>query len=246
MGREPSVLPTTAPWGNLSDPQESCLGEKGPMNSSDHLSRSTEAKATGNPEPASAADERTGWLMQYEPWLRLLARLEIDTRFQSKFSSSDVVQQTLLEAWRGWPSLRGTTEAERLAWLRQILAHQIAGLARHYGGTKKRAVHREVPLIQSLDASSRRLESMLAAKGDSPSQRLRQEERQTMLARVLERLPDDYREVLILRNLEDLSHQEIGRRMGRTEGAVRMLWVRALGRLRQEYIELTGSSIAEG
>ncbi len=216
------------------------------MDSSDPHSRSTEARESDDSDPASSSDERTGWLMQYEPWLRLLARLEIDTRFQSKFSGSDVVQQTLLEAWRGWPSLRGTTEAERLAWLRQILAHQMARMARYYGGTRKRAVHREVPLLQSLDASSRRLESMLAAKGDSPSQRLRQEERQAMLARVLERLPDDYREVLILRNLEDLSHQEIGRRMGRSEGAVRMLWVRALGRLRQEYIELTGSSSADG
>ena len=41
------------------------------------------------------------------------------------------------------------------------------------------------------------------------------------------RLPDDYREVLILRNLEGLSHEEVAQRMGRDVGAVRMLWVRA-------------------
>ena len=53
-------------------------------------------------------------------------------------------------------------------------------------------------------------------------------------AEVLERLPDDYREVILLRNMEGLSHEEVAQRMDRGVGAVRMLWVRALARLRQE------------
>jgi len=55
-----------------------------------------------------------------------------------------------------------------------------------------------------------------------------------LIAGVLERLPDDYREVLIPRNLEGLSHDEIAHRMQRPAGAVRMLWVRALARLKRE------------
>jgi len=54
------------------------------------------------------------------------------------------------------------------------------------------------------------------------------------LADALARLPADYAEVILLRNVEGLPHQEIARRMGRGIGAVRMLWVRALARLRQE------------
>ena len=46
-------------------------------------------------------------------------------------------------------------------------------------------------------------------------------EQEVMLAVVLARLPDDYREVLILRNLEGLSHEEVAKRMGRGAGAVR-------------------------
>ena len=53
-----------------------------------------------------------------------------------------------------------------------------------------------------------------------------------MLADVLARLPADHREVIILRTLEGLPHEEVARRMGRTPGAVRMLWVRALAGLR--------------
>ena len=40
--------------------------------------------------------------------------------------------------------------------------------------------------------------------------------------------------MILLRNVEGLPHEEIARRMGRGVGAVRMLWVRALARLRQE------------
>ena len=55
-----------------------------------------------------------------------------------------------------------------------------------------------------------------------------------LLAEALSRLPEDYREVIVLRNLEGLSHEEVAARMGRGIGAVRMLWLRALSRLRRE------------
>lgn len=51
---------------------------------------------------------------------------------------------------------------------------------------------------------------------------------------MLERLPADYRDVLILRNIEELPFDEIASRLDRSPGAVRMLWVRALARLRDE------------
>ena len=57
------------------------------------------------------------------------------------------------------------------------------------------------------------------------------------LADVLAALPDDYREVIILRNLEGLSHAEIAQRLNRSPGAVRMLWVRALAALRTAALE---------
>src|SRR5262249_59434228 len=62
-------------------------------------------------------------LQRYQPWLCLLARLQLDRRFQCKFDASDVVQLTMLEAFRAFGQFRGTTEAELTAWLRQILAH---------------------------------------------------------------------------------------------------------------------------
>ena len=117
------------------------------------------------------------------------------------------------EACRDLPQFRGGSEAELLAWLRQILCilgHEF----RRYGGTQQRDVAREVSLEQSLAQSSQRLANMLAMPGSSPSQQAVRHEEEVMLADVLARLPDDHREVLILRNLEGLSHEEVVQWMG--------------------------------
>ena len=173
-------------------------------------------------------------LARFTPWLTLLARQQIDTRLQRKFDASDVVQQALLEAHRAFPKFRGGTQAELAAWLRTILAHVLAHEVRRYKGAQRRDVGREVSLEQSLTQTSNRLADLLIAPGSSPSEHQVRSEESLLLAQALESLPEDYRQVIILRNLEDLSHDEIASRMNRSAGAVRMLWVRALARLRQE------------
>ena len=172
-------------------------------------------------------------LRRFEPWLKLMARLQLESRFRAKFDPSDVVQQAMLEAVRAFPQFRGSTEGEFTAWLRQILTHALAHEIRRYHGTQKRDLDREVPLEQELTQTSQRLGDMLAATGTSPSQQVVKREQAVVLAEALERLPEDFREVIILRNLEGLPHEEVARRMDRSPGAVRMLWVRALARLRE-------------
>lgn len=171
---------------------------------------------------------------RYRPWLRLLAQIHLSRRLAPKLDASDVAQQALLEACRAFGQFRGGGEAELMAWLRGILAHVLAHQTRRYAGTQGRDVSREVSLDAELAESSRRLGGALAAGGSTPSEQAAWHEQQAHLAEVLGRLPDDYREVILLRNVEGLEHEEVARRMGRGVGAVRMLWVRALARLRQE------------
>lgn len=189
-------------------------------------------------EPAPFAVE----LERYRSWLGLLARLRLEPRFRAKFDPSDIVQQTLLEAVRDWPRFRGQTEAERAAWLRRILAHVLLHEMRRYGGTRRRDVDREVSLDEALAESSRRLGAALAAPQTSPSEQAARHELERRLADALARLPADYAEVILLRNVEGLPHEEVARRMGRGAGAVRMLWVRALARLRQE-LDVAGDAV---
>ena len=69
-------------------------------------------------------------LGHYETYLTLLARVQIGRRLQGKVDAGDIVQETFLEAHRQIRQFRGTTEAELLAWMRRILAGQIALLLR--------------------------------------------------------------------------------------------------------------------
>jgi RNA polymerase sigma-70 factor, ECF subfamily len=187
-----------------------------------------------DPRDVGADPEPVAQLERYRSWLGLLARLQVEPRFRAKFDASDIVQQTMLEAVRGWPKFRGGTEAELAAWLRQILAHVLMHEMRRFGASQRRDVSREESLEQALAESSRRLGDALASPGSSPSERASRQELELRLADALARLPADHAEVIVLRNVEGLSHDEIAQRMGRGVGAVRMLWVRALARLRRE------------
>lgn len=89
----------------------------------------------------------------------------------------------------------------------------------------------------ALGRSSMRLESVLAGCGDSPSDEASRNERAILLANQMEKLPSDYREVLVLRHLEGLPFAEVARQMGRSSGAVRMLWLRALESLRERMLK---------
>lgn len=192
-------------------------------------------QARGGDAPAQGS-----LLRRFEPWLRLLARVQLESRFRSRFDASDIVQQTLLEAIKALPQFRGSTEAELTAWLRRILAHALAHEIRRHQGTQKRDVTLDVSLDHELVQSAQRFGALLAESGPSPSQQAVRRERDVLLAEVLSSLPEDHREVLILRHLEGFSHEEIAERMNRSAGAVRMLWVRALAGLRDAATRLDG------
>ena len=83
-----------------------------------------------------------------------------------------------------------------------------------------------------LDHSSAQLEAALVHHGSSPSAQAQRRELVALVADQLARLPAPYRDVIVLRNLEGLPFNEVARRMSRTPGAVRVLWLRALERLR--------------
>lgn len=169
----------------------------------------------------------------YRSYLALLARLQVGQRLQSKVDADDLVQDTFLEAHCHFAEFRGTVEAELVCWLRQILAGLLANVIRRYYGTQRRDVRLERELANELDRSSRVLGQSLAAPQSTPSQRAARREQAVLLADALDRLPEDYREVMILHHLEGLPFPEVARRMDRTEDSVKNLWARALAQLRR-------------
>lgn len=172
-------------------------------------------------------------LERYRHYLQLLARLQIGRRLQGKVDASDVVQEVFLEAHRHFDRFAGQEEAQLACWLRQILAARLAKLLRRYLRTQRRDVRLERELTHAIDHSSQMLERSLVARGNSPSQQATQREHGLLLAEALARLPEHYREVLILRHLEELSFPEIAERLGRSLDSVKNLWARGLAQLRE-------------
>jgi RNA polymerase sigma-70 factor (ECF subfamily) len=157
-------------------------------------------------------------------YVAVLAQARLESWLRAKVDPSDLVQQTLLDAYRGFPQFRGGTSGEWLAWLRRILDHNAADYVRHYHGADKRRLGREVPLAGS---------SAGPADSDTPSRELLRRERELQVADALARLSDDHRTVIILRNLQRLPFDEVARRMGRSRPATQMLWMRAVRKLQE-------------
>ena len=172
------------------------------------------------------------------------ARFHLQRRLQAKVDASDVVQQSLLEAHHGFDGFAGETPQEWLAWLKRIVAHNAFDVAKRYRGTAKRDAGREVPLAAHDDASHGWHEPPIDP-ASSPSGRVIRWEQELLLAAAMEALADDHREVLFLRNIERLPFEEVARRMGRSSGACRMLWMRAIAAVRERLpAEFSGGGAA--
>jgi len=177
-------------------------------------------------------------LQQYRNYLMVLAATQLEQRLQPRVSPSDVVQETMLRAHKNFGQFRGTTEAELLAWLRQILVNNLAKFVEQHMLAARRDVRREVSierLGKALEHSTIQLAALLPAEQKSPSMAVQQREEAVQLADRLAQLPADYREVLVLRNLQSLPFEEVAQRMERSVGATRMLWLRAIEKLRAVY-----------
>jgi len=188
------------------------------------------------PEPPSPDLE----LAKYRPYLLLLARMSLDQRLQGKLDASDLVQQTLLEAFRKRAQFRGEGEAEMAAWLRQMLAYAIADALRDLKRAK-RDVARERSLEATLHGSSCQLEA-LAAQQSSPSQRAMRHENMLRLAEALLQLPEDQRRAVELKHLQGLRVADIAALMNRSETAVGGLLRRGMTRLRDLLQEKEGEA----
>jgi RNA polymerase sigma-70 factor (ECF subfamily) len=175
------------------------------------------------------ASGRDWSLEHYRDYLHLLSRVGFGARLRALADSSDVVQQTLLRAHERIDQFRGTSEVEFLAWLRSILARQLADLARRAGQPhweKRRS------LEAALEQSSARLASWLSDQQPTPGEQIQQREQLLLLAEALAGLPQDQRTAVELHHLDGYSVVEVGHRMGKSAGSVAGLLHRGLKALR--------------
>jgi RNA polymerase sigma-70 factor (ECF subfamily) len=168
---------------------------------------------------------------RYRQYLALLARILLDPRLQGKIDLSGVVQQTMLEAWQAAAQFNQWNAGQRAAWLRRILANNLADEVRKLSAGK-RDVGRERSLEAALDESSARLEQWLRADQSSPSEQVERQEQALRLAAALEELPPAQREALVFQHWHGWTLAQIAEHLGRSHAAVAGLIKRGLQQLR--------------
>jgi RNA polymerase sigma-70 factor (ECF subfamily) len=165
-------------------------------------------------------------------YLLHIARGAVDPKLQAKAGSSDLLQETLLDACRNFDHFKGDSEEELLAWLRRLLLNRVSNFSRRYRHTAKRRAAAEVNLRNATSSSDGA--GAMPDGGASPSELAIQGEESAALQRALDVLPEHYRQVLWLRYQEERSFAEIGQLMKRSANAAEKLWARAVVRLQQE------------
>jgi RNA polymerase sigma-70 factor (subfamily 1) len=172
-----------------------------------------------------------GWLLDtYRQYLLAIAHQNLDPELRAKVATSDLVQQTVMEALAHFGAFDGQGPAAWAAWLCRILEHNLADARRQYRATQKRQLAREVALA---DAPLAALAEVLASDADSPSAAAIAREQEAALERGLAALGKADRQVVQWRSFERLSFDEVGRQLGCSAEAARKRWARAVEALGQ-------------
>jgi RNA polymerase sigma-70 factor (ECF subfamily) len=185
--------------------------------------------ATGKPKAMDADFD------SFRPYLTVLARGQIPAAMQARLDASDIVQETLLEAFRKREQYRGADDPRQIAaWLRQLLSCNLIDALRAQR-RESRDVNREQSIVQSVDESSMGLEHLLTIDQSTPSQILERRFRALEVARAIEELPEQQRDAIMYRYFQKSTLEQIAVQMEKSKPAVAGLLKRGLESLRERF-----------
>ena len=171
----------------------------------------------------------------YGERVRRIIRFRLDQRLRPKLDSVDVVQDALILALGGLQDFTYRNEGDFLRWLSRIAENKLRDILDQFHADK-RDIHREIPFKK--EGRSTEGGSAGAAgpvRATTPSVIACRKEALDRLEKTLDKLRPQYREVIVLKRIDGLSHAEIAERLGKNAGAVRMLLARAMAALTIAY-----------
>ncbi|MFN7998590.1 MAG: sigma-70 family RNA polymerase sigma factor [Bryobacteraceae bacterium] len=159
---------------------------------------------------------RLAVLLHYQSGSQLLSLVEID----------DLLQETFLRAFRDIQNFTYESPGSFWKWLSTIAGHVVRDAARFQGRNKRQAGE----VVRFRSESNPNGPDPVDSK--TPSLLLSEKEALGGLMQRLDRLPEDYRQVILLAKIEGLSTGELAARMGKSREAAALLLHRALKRFR--------------
>lgn len=149
-----------------------------------------------------------------------------------KIEPEDILQEVSVEALRAFGKV-DIGDREPLNWLFHIAERKIIDAHRRFFSSQKRDASREAALGAEGSQAGAGLANLLAASMTTPSQAFSRDQKQLRMLAALESLPDEQREALRLRYLIGLPSKEIAQKLGKSDGAIRVMLSRGITRLQQ-------------
>jgi RNA polymerase sigma-70 factor (ECF subfamily) len=171
---------------------------------------------------------------RHRDFLCLVVRLRIDDRLRARVDPSDVVQEAQADAFRRLRDFLDRRPMPFRLWLRKTTQERLLKVQRAHLEAGRRDAGREVPLPEQ---SSLLLAGRALTSGSTPSQRLDRSETARRVREAVAALPETDREVLLMRNFEGLSNQEVAYLIGLDPATASKRHGRALLRLRQVLLD---------
>ncbi len=168
---------------------------------------------------------------RHGPTVRQSVAKPIPKRWRSLLCEDDVMQQTYADAFRGIERFVATDNGSFAGWLASLARCNLQDATRMLQAEKR--PDRHVVHTGRVDGSFVALCELLSGAGSTPSGHFARDEARTDLEQAIEELPDDYRRVVRMYDLEAKTIQQVTEALSRSAGAVYMLRARAHDRLRE-------------
>jgi RNA polymerase sigma-70 factor (subfamily 1) len=173
------------------------------------------------------------FLQTNQPALLAFIRSRVGARLGRKIEPEDVLQEASIEAIRTHQQT-DLSNWDPLNWLFHICERKIIDAHRRHFASQKRDASREAGMPAGSDAAG--IANLLAASMTTPSAAFSRDQRQLRMLAALDTLPENEREALRLRYLVGQPSKEIAKKLGKSDGATRVMISRALSKL-QEILE---------
>ncbi|MCK4341951.1 MAG: sigma-70 family RNA polymerase sigma factor [Phycisphaerae bacterium] len=188
-----------------------------------------------NPLRQTASGERDALrqlLKEHGPGVRRQLAGKIPGRWQAVLSVDDVMQQTYTDVFLNVDRFVPQGDASLAAWLLKIADHNLIDALRMLEADKRGKDRRRIQ-PETREESFVAFYELLSAGGATPSRLVARDEARAALERAVEQLPDAYRQVVLMFDLEGRPMEEVARALNRSPGAAYMIRVRAHRRLRE-------------
>lgn len=169
-------------------------------------------------------------LERYMSRILKIVRMRLGPKLRSKMESMDVVQEVMIRAINGFEKFDAKNEAAFLHWISKLVQNEIRDLA-DYHGAAKRDLKKEMQKKPDFSTESSVLSKIPANSEYRPSFQIRLKEEVLELEVALDQLPENQRDIIVMRQYEGMSFKEIGEELGSSEDAARMQYARAMDKL---------------